>query len=541
MSFKNLEQRFNEKVNDLYRASNQTFEAGKVSNGKFDEPFIRRRVGEGYVSKLESRATPVASAAQDVRRLSLFFLNGKGILTLGKQQLLQTGNTFSKTRLLNPLYGIANAVPFLHVQRHKNARSFGNLLTKTDTSDGNVKKMGQLQEETYKKLSSKGTPASLVSRFLSTITSPLKNAISPFTTLDNVREYGWDKSRPELGKNTRDYFVFKSLRDRKYNTSTFSVDRQLFGVLENGRYATYLGTDAQYRTTNIRVLGRYNRNERLRESFKEQNVRYGNLDTEDTPYIKYFVSGEGSIRGLVQFNQDNTIKSQNARDLAEARTDKSKRISYIKDVASIQNLGLISSSLVTGLEPYKPIATGFDDAIVVSFGIGSNDTPIQFRAFIKDLNETVSPEYKSYQYIGRIEKFVSYVSVQREISFKLSVIALSKDELQSVWRRINFLTGLAYPYGFNRGIMQPNIVRLTIGNLYNNQPGYITGLSNNFSEVMESWDIDEEVPMGATISLRFVLIEKRTSIASSPFYHITENAQGFRTTLTNSSPNDSVT
>jgi hypothetical protein len=49
---------------------------------------------------------------------------------------------------------------------------------------------------------------------------------------------------------------------------------------------------------------------------------------------------------------------------------------------------------------------------------------------------------------------------------------------------------------------------------------------------MESWDIDEQVPMGATVSLKFVLIEKKTKIAGSPFYAITENNSDFTNDLT---------
>jgi hypothetical protein len=45
--------------------------------------------------------------------------------------------------------------------------------------------------------------------------------------------------------------------------------------------------------------------------------------------------------------------------------------------------------------------------------------------------------------------------------------------------------------------------------------------------VTETWDLDREVPIGATMDMRFTIIEKKTKIAVSPFYGITETMQGF--------------
>jgi hypothetical protein len=114
-----------------------------------------------------------------------------------------------------------------------------------------------------------------------------------------------------------------------------------------------------------------------------------------------------------------------------------------------------------------------------------------------------------------------YNSVQREVSFKLDLLAFSKDELNIVWKRLNYLTSFVFPYGFNKGILQPNIVRFTIGNVFIDQPGYVTSFSTNFNETAESWDIDAEVPIAATVNMNFMIIEKDTKFADKPFYGIT--------------------
>ena len=48
MAFKNLEQRFNEKVNELYDGAKLKFDNGRLSRGANDDPLIVRKPGDGY-------------------------------------------------------------------------------------------------------------------------------------------------------------------------------------------------------------------------------------------------------------------------------------------------------------------------------------------------------------------------------------------------------------------------------------------------------------------------------------------------------------
>lgn len=553
MAFKTLEQRFNEKVNQLYAGATLKFDNGKRSTGTFDEPFIVRRVGDGYfgaASRALGRFLPVASAVEDVKRVTLFTFNSRGLVFLAKQALLQTGNTFEKTRVLNPVFAVAAAATpgagnIVRVRRH--LLPLKTLLTKTDPYSGDLLdtwKKGMLQETTYDAVRGRYDATSKKPSFGAQLASPIKNLYnSAKNAKENVGEFGWDYSRPELGKKDEEYVVLGKYFDTRLTTSRFDISSQSYR--EGVPYTSYSAfsiippriTDMEnesllenkYKTTSISSFEDIpsDTTQRLTpERIKiNKSISYA-VKTQDngnvlTPYIKYFRGGEGSIIGNRNITDAEGIRSQNARDLALDAEGERRKVSYIKDPGNVT-----SPTNANRLDAYRNLPTSFDDPIVVSFGMG-NDTPVQFRAFIKDLDQSVSPEYKSSQYIGRIEKFVSYVSVQRTLSFKLAVLAFSKDELDVVWKRINFLTGLAYPYGYNRGILQPNIVRLTLGNLYINQPGYITNLSTNFNETTESWDIDRKVPIGASITMQFTLIEKRTVTANSPLYGITETIPGF--------------
>lgn len=508
MSFKNLEDRFNKTVDKLYAGANTKFADGKPSRGRTDAPLLTRKPGDSQAGiRVEGRSLPFVSAARDLKRLTLFSISTNGLKFLAKQQLLQTGNTFEMTRIINPLFVVGNAIPFLHVKR--NARPLSEFAGKTDTSDSNVRKLGQMQVGSYNDLRSAWktpqfikvtSPASAkksnifgilgkaAKNLVAQAISPLKNTISALTAKRNIGDKfgygdkysdygGWNKSRPEMDT----IVALVNSKNKEYQTSVEELYKS------NGEYTT--------------------------------------------PFIKYFRS-----EGISSLPEGQSVNDNEPISIKIKKSAEEKRIiSYVKDplnsTTSPNKDGnyvgnarppyrdLQMASVVDGNAPMS--ADGTSDQIIVSFAMG-NDDHVQFRAFIRDLQQTANPEYKEYQYIGRIEKFISYTTVRRTISFKLDILSFSPEELPVVWKKINYLTGLVFPYGVNRGILQPNICRLTIGQLYVNQPGYITQLQTNFTETSPMWDIDQQVPIGATLQMSYNLIEKQTALSDTPFYGITE-------------------
>lgn len=509
MTFKNLEERYNATVKDLYSGATSKFDGGKPSQGRNDAPLIVRAPGKGYIGsaeKIGGRMLPVSSTIEDVKRLTLFQLSPQGLKFLAKQQLLQTGNTFELTRIINPTFVVANAVPFLHIKR--NLRPLKDLVGKTDRSYENVRKMGQLQEETYKLLTRNWKIPSYIERgsvsrsgLFSRLGNAIKNAatnaldtavslVNPKRNIgDKVDSWGpgsWKQSRPELAPS---------------------------GMVETVR---------------------------------QKNIEYQIYvhQQTDKKFIKYFLPGvtnpnedryAGGISSLTVGEDENGLVSINRKNSLDIERDRfGQKISYVRDPLNLPAVGTQKPTKI--LKQYNTLSKltteANTDIIRVAIAMG-NDDHIQFRAFITDINQTATPDYKQYQYIGRIEKFVSYVGVQREVSFKLGVIAFSKEELRQVWKRINYLTATVYPYNTYKGILQPNLIRLTIGDLYRDQPGYISSLSTNFNQLAESWEIDKDlqVPISAQMDMKFVLIEKNTKTANSSFYGITENPEEDRFSL----------
>jgi hypothetical protein len=526
MAFKNLEQRFNETVNDLYAGAKLKFDGGRASTGANDDPLITRRPGDGYfggIDRFGGRSTPVSSTIQDVKRLTLFTVSTRGVAFLAKQQLLQTGNTFEQTRLINPAFVIGNAVPFLHIRRHLRpiTGEFG-ITASRDSIRVNARKLGQLQSGTFESsiakynLNRSGKTPGIGQRLgaaLKSIAGPFTSTFSAITAKRDIGEEGGRNTVPsvlplQFGKNVPEDPGWAKSRpemDTVVKEAENSSAEYIF------RSAKELG-DAEL--TSFRFPG----------SIVPVQVPEG----ISIPYIKYFIPGkdsdEATAKGKEKFLGIGTDNSfEYTRDINELRNT-GRKISYIRDPLN-EPANPESGDL---LEFYKDLKTvnddgseGEDDPIVVSFAMG-NDSHVQFRAFIRDINQNATPDYNVHQYIGRIEKFITYSSVQREVGFSLDLVAFSKDELDIVWKRLNYLTAFVFPYGFTRGILQPNIIRFTIGNMFKDQPGYVTSFDVNFTETSESWDIDREVPIAATVNMRLVIIEKDTKTANKPFYGILE-------------------
>jgi hypothetical protein len=142
-----------------------------------------------------------------------------------------------------------------------------------------------------------------------------------------------------------------------------------------------------------------------------------------------------------------------------------------------------------------------DDPIVndlVKFRIGvydlRTDNPfkknyIHFRAFINQISDTYASEWSDTRYIGRGEKFYNYTGFDRKVSLSWTVAAQSKAELIPMYKKLNYLSSVCAPDYSDSGYMRGNIVTLTIGGYFLEQPGIITGFSYEMNEDNATWEI----------------------------------------------------
>ena len=143
-------------------------------------------------------------------------------------------------------------------------------------------------------------------------------------------------------------------------------------------------------------------------------------------------------------------------------------------------------------ENVKPNDT--TDIIPFRIGVINNDTPtlktyIHFRAFLDNISDSYSADWKKQNYIGRGEDFFTYSGFDRKVSLGWTVVAQSKEELIPMYKKLNYLASVIMPDYSTAGYMRGNMVTLTVGGYFNEQPGIITGFSFDMNDDSATWDI----------------------------------------------------
>ncbi|KKN13660.1 hypothetical protein LCGC14_1004080 [marine sediment metagenome] len=156
MSFlRNLEQRFNERVEELYGRlqAKDSADLHPIIIVRPDDP-NRPQGTEG-----SSRLVPIRRVATDERRITAFLSSPRGVQFLLNQQLLQTGNAISETRILNPLFINLNLTPNEHFKRQLTDQTEISLgsLERSPASTPEVGLAGRLQKSTAAEATSKIT------------------------------------------------------------------------------------------------------------------------------------------------------------------------------------------------------------------------------------------------------------------------------------------------------------------------------------------------------------------------------------------------
>ena len=141
-----------------------------------------------------------------------------------------------------------------------------------------------------------------------------------------------------------------------------------------------------------------------------------------------------------------------------------------------------------------PVVT---DLVTFRIGVMYNENPslkfyLHFRAFLDQISDQYAADWDSTQYIGRGEKFYNYKGFDRKVSLSWTVAAQSKIELIPMYKKLNFLASVCAPDYSANGYMRGNIVTLTVGGYFYEQPGIITGFTYEMNDENATWEIGIE-------------------------------------------------
>ena len=134
-----------------------------------------------------------------------------------------------------------------------------------------------------------------------------------------------------------------------------------------------------------------------------------------------------------------------------------------------------------------------NDFVKFRIGVIDNKNPnektfIHFRAILDDLSDSYSAEWTGEKLMGRGEDFYTYKGFTRTVNLAWTVAAQSKQELIPMYQKLNYLASSLTPDYTDVGYMAGNLVSLTLGGWFYEQPGILTGMT--LSVPQESpWEI----------------------------------------------------
>ena len=159
-----------------------------------------------------------------------------------------------------------------------------------------------------------------------------------------------------------------------------------------------------------------------------------------------------------------------------------------------------------------------------------NGKYIIFPALLEgNISDNSSAEVSPTSYIGRADKVYVYGGYSRSISFSVNIVAQSKSDIPIIWEKVNYAKGLVLPqykefFSQTAGITENTrpvapLCYLTLGDLYNDAPGFFTSVNLAIPEGT-TWELSDgqQVPHICTLAFEFTYIGKDTPTMQSNHY-----------------------
>jgi len=145
------------------------------------------------------------------------------------------------------------------------------------------------------------------------------------------------------------------------------------------------------------------------------------------------------------------------------------------------------------------------------------------------INDSSNAETTSYNYIGRADKVYVYGGYTRNISFSVNIVSQRKSDIGIIWEKINYAKGLVLPQYkefFSQDSVNDTtrpvspIVYLTLGDLFNDAPGFFNSVNLEIPE-NSTWELSDgtQVPHICTLSFDFTYIGKQNPTMTSAHYN----------------------
>jgi len=237
--------------------------------------------------------------------------------------------------------------------------------------------------------------------------------------------------------------------------------------------------------------------------------------------------GDGNLRGI--------FRGLIGRD--QPRTQKENAVRFFDNKLNKEiNLQVRYGGIPNSAELYPNRSGALGEAVkdFIKFRIRDavNGKYIIFPALLSGITDSSSTSPTSFSYIGRADKVYVYGGYERTIGFSVQVVAQRESDIPIIWEKINAAKGLVLPEykkfsgdtvaasgvtGNTRPVAP--ICYLTLGDLFNDAPGFFTSVNLTIPE-NSTWELTDEsqVPHLCTLAFEFTYIGKQTPTMTSNHY-----------------------
>jgi hypothetical protein len=213
------------------------------------------------------------------------------------------------------------------------------------------------------------------------------------------------------------------------------------------------------------------------------------------PHLSRRLRGIGGSRAYSKLTNNN--RSGETKDISNQSLEVRRGMKSGSDI--INQSGVYSSGNTSGGEAVdvggpKARLGWYYDFVPLKINRLNDNKTVYFRSTISGLSETFSPSWDSAKFIGNPFNYYTYTGIERSVSFNLKVYALNGREMVSMWDKLEFLSSLTYPAGYqsSTAYIIPPFIKFTLGSMYDRKEGFIESLT---------YTIDDNTPWETGIGI----------------------------------------
>jgi len=280
--------------------------------------------------------------------------------------------------------------------------------------------------------------------------------------------YGKDKLRGELFGEGQQASTANGATGNKQFAVVYTTDERTYSDVNTSKTLITTKEELEDSKLDLSLVSPLYGVKRRGDDFgRFGKTKYGfknskNPGSSQNLYTPQINSKTGKLDTTYSFERTDTLDVK--RGMFGKRGDK-----IILNPNSYESIDKLTGKVKIGGDEYV-------DLVPLWIGYYGNSKPTLFRGTIIGLTETVSPSWSSNNFVGNPYKFYTYESIERNVSFNISLYCNNALELAANWQRVSALTKMAYP-SINDNLSNPPFISFKLGDIYTDKTGLIESLT----------------------------------------------------------------